>query len=274
MIVMPYVQQGGESFIHQWQGLVPDGARSYGGVLMTVLANPVFTLNSLLEPEKYLYAVQIAAPLCFFPWRRPIGYFLSLPGFFFTLLSTKYLPLVQISFQYTAHWSAFLFIAVVANLAALRKPAADGNLLGRIKQRAWVGAIVLSTLVTSYQYGAILQQNTVRGGFGPYRFTNTEEDRRRYRDLMALIAKVPPMARIVSSENIVPHVSSALIPTRCGWACSTPVPVPDPVGGEEYTAANKALSDEFGVIDHRGGFVLAKRGYDKSQNAAVVRKMR
>lgn len=276
MIVMPYVQQGGESFIHQWQGLVPDGARSYGGVLMTVLANPVFTLNSLLEPEKYLYAVQIAAPLCFFPWRRPIGYFLSLPGFFFTLLSTKYLPLVQISFQYTAHWSAFLFIAVVANLAALRKPTADGNLLGRIKQRAWVGAIVLSTLVTSYQYGAILQQNTVRGGFGPYRFTHTEEDQRRYRDLMALIAKVPPMAKIVSSENIVPHVSSRpdAYTLRVGVFDAEWLLFQTPVGGEEYTAANKALNDDFGVVELRGGFVLAKRGYDKAQNAAAFKKMR
>ncbi len=78
----------------------------------TVIGNPVFMLTSLLEPEKFLYLVQLGAPLCFFPWRRPVGYLVSIPGFFFTLLGTKYLPLVQISFQYTAHWTAFLFIAV------------------------------------------------------------------------------------------------------------------------------------------------------------------
>ena len=43
------------------------GGHGYGAVVETVIGNPVFTMNSLLEPEKFLYLVQLAAPLCFFP---------------------------------------------------------------------------------------------------------------------------------------------------------------------------------------------------------------
>lgn len=275
MILMPRVQ-GGESFLHQWHALAPDGAKSYGGVLMTVLANPVYTLTSLLEPEKYLYIAQIAAPLAFFPWRRPIGYFLSLPGFFFTLLSTDYLPLVQISFQYTAHWSAFLFIALVANLASLRRASFRGDAQGVFRYRAALAAIALSTVVTSYQYGAILQQNTARGGFGPYKFTSTEEDRQKYADLMSLVAKVPPMAKIVSAENIVPHVSSRpdSYTLRVGIFDAEYLLFSTPVWGEELGNVNKALNGDFGVVEIKGSFVLAKRGYSKDLNAKATRRIR
>jgi uncharacterized membrane protein len=275
MIIMPRFH-GGESFLHQWQGLAPEGAKSYGGVLMTVLANPVFTLTSLLEPEKYLYIAQIAAPLCFFPWRRPIGYFLSFPGFFFTLLSTKYLPLVQISFQYTAHWSAFLFIAVVANLAYLRKATFRGDSTGTGRYRASLAAIALATLVCSYQYGAVLQQNTARGGFGPYKFTSTEADRKRFTDLQSLIAKVPPMAKIVSSENIVPHVSSRpdSYTLRVGNFDADYMLFSTPVWGEELANVNKALNGDFGVVEIRGDFALAKRGHPKDQNSKALRRSR
>lgn len=276
MVVMPAMQGGGQSFIHQWEGLAPEGARTYGGVLMTVLANPVFTLTSLLEPEKFLYLAQLGAPLCFFPWRRPIGLFLSLPGFFFTLLSTKYLPLVQISFQYTAHWTTFLFIAVVANLAALRKPAFVGDTRGRIRQRAWLLAIGLSTLVTSHQYGAILQQNTARGGFGPYRFERTDEDRERQRKLYSLIEKVPDMAKIVSSENIVPHVSSRpdSYTLRVGVFDADYLLFSLPAGRDELPHLRKALEGPFGIVEIREPFYLAKRGHSKDRNEEVMKKVR
>jgi len=254
---------------------LPPGERGYGGVLKTVVANPVFTLTSLLEEQKFLYLVQLAAPLAFFPWRRPIGWLCTLPGFFFTLLATGYLPLIQTSFQYTAHWSSFLFVAVLANLAWVRRPKFPGDTQGPKRQQAWLATIALLTLFTSYQYGAILQTNTVKGGFGSYTFGTTDEDRTRYAKLKRLIAKVPPRAKIVSSENIVPHIANRpdSYTLRVGLFDADWVLASLPASGEEATTIREAFKAGFGVVEIDGQFMLAKRGYSQKKNAEALTRI-
>lgn len=276
MFVMPKFLQGSESFLHQWAALVPPGGRGYSGVLMTVLGNPVFTLTSLLEPDKFLYMVQIGAPLCFLAWRKPIGFFLSLPGFFFTLLSTKYPPLVQISFQYTAHWTAFVFVAFVACLEWLRQPKFHGDVLGWRRQRVWLSVVCFTTLLTSYQYGAILQQNTAKGGFGKYKFGMTDSDRKRYADLLKLVAKVPPLAKITSAEYVVPHVSSRpdSYTLRNGLFDAEYLLYETPVRDDERGFVKEALKGSFGIVASSGPFVLARRGHDKADNASYLKHLR
>ena len=276
MVVMPRFLAGSESFLHQWQGLIPPGGRGYAGVLTTVLGNPVYTLTSLLEPDKFLYLVQIGAPFCFFVWRKPIGFFLSLPGFFFTLLSTKYPPLVQISFQYTAHWTAFLFVGFVATLEWLRKPRFASDDRGWQRQRVWLAVAAFTTLLTSYQYGAILQQNTAKGGFGKYKFAMTEADRERYANLQQIIARVPPLAKVTSAEYVVPHVSSRpyAYTLRNGIYDADYLIWESPARDDERTFVREALKGSFGVVASSGPFVLAKRGHDKSENQAWLKRQR
>lgn len=276
MVIMPRFLHGSESFIHQWKDLVPAGGRGYTGVMMTVIGNPVYTLTSLLEPDKFLYLVQIGAPLCFLAWRRPLGYLLTVPGFFFTLLSTKYPPLVQISFQYTAHWTAFLFIGAVAALEWVRRPSFPGDEGGWRRQRVWLATACVTTVLTSYQYGAILQQNTAKGGFGKYKFETTAADRQRYADLKKLIAMVPPDAKITSSEYVVPHVSNRAdaYTLRNGIYDAEYLLWETPARDDERTFVREALRDDFGVVASAGPFVLAKRGHSKDENQHWLKKAR
>ncbi|MEI9937236.1 MAG: DUF2079 domain-containing protein [Pseudomonadota bacterium] len=276
LVLMPPFLHGDQSFLNQWQGLVGRGSHGYAGVLMTVIGNPVFTLTSLLEPEKFLYLVQLGAPLCFFPWRRPIGYLLSIPGFFFTLLGTKYLPLVQISFQYTAHWTAFLFIAVVTNLERMREVRFPGDVEGFLRQRAWLITLCCLSLVCSYQYGAMFQQHTARGGFGPYEFGRSEASARLYDQVHKLIAKVPPRAKIVSSEAIVPQVSNRpdSYTLRTGVYDAEYLLYQEPARDDERRFAKSALETDFGVVASEGPFVLAKRGYATTDNERALKRLR
>lgn len=276
LVIMPLQRGGHEAFIHQYAGLVPEGSRGFSGVMKTVLGNPVFTLGVVLEKDKLLYLLQIFLPLAFFPLRRPVGLLCCVPGFLFTLLSTGYRPLYQISFQYTAHWTSYLFIVLIVNLAWLGRQSLPRGHAGAAWRRAWILAISIAMLVTSYQFGALIQHNAVRGGFGIYHFGTTAEDRERRRTLYELLAMVPAKAKIVSSENVVPQVSNRAFAytLRLGIEDAEYLLFSMPPGGEERDKVMEALPPgTFGVVAERGKYVLAKRGYPTDLNPGVVSRL-
>ena len=213
LVLMPHFLGGATAYVHQYKDLVPGGETGFGGVLKTLFANPGYTTTTLLEQRKVLYLLQIMAPLAFFPWRRPIGLLCAVPGFIFTLLGTRYPALTRLGFQYSAYWTSFLFLAVVANLrwldrsqqaAAGRAAAAD---VAR-SRRAWKVAMVGATLVTCYQLGPVFQPNTSWAGFLPLRVAITDDDRARHADLYGLIAQIPADASVAAGEMLVAQVSS------------------------------------------------------------------
>jgi uncharacterized membrane protein len=273
MIIMPRALQGASAFTWMYHDLVPPGDDSFGGVLKTVIGNPAFTLHTLIERDKLLYLLHLFTPLAFLPLRRPIGLMFCLPGFFFTLLSSNYAPLIQTSFQYTADWTMYLFIALVANLEWTGRPRHAGDTRGPARQKAWLLAVVVGTLVCTYQFGAIFQQNTVRGGFGLYAFSTTPADLVRRKAVHDLIAQVPKNAKIVSAENLVPQVSNRpdAYTLRFGLWDADYLLFGLPVGGAERTNAYLALKDgTFGVVDVRDGFVLARRGQKPDKNPTIL----
>jgi uncharacterized membrane protein len=277
LIIMPIQRGGQEAFLYMFSGLIPEGGRGFSGVLKTVLGNPAFTLGVLLERDKLVYLLEIFLPLAFFPLRRSLGLLFCIPGFFFTLLSTGYRPLYQVSFQYTAHWTAYLFVAAVVNLGWLSREAARRGREGLAWKRAWVAAISLGMLVMSYQMGALIQQHTARGGFGIYHFGTDAKDWERRRTVRELIALVPPKAKIVSSENIVPQISNRAFSytLRMGIADADYLLFNVPPGGDEQAKVIEVLSPgTFGVLSERGEFVLAKRGYPTELNSGVLARMR
>jgi uncharacterized membrane protein len=262
-LIMPRFLGGHSAYVHQYAGLLGTGEKGFAGVLKTVFGNPGFTVGTLLEKDKLVYVLQLLVPLAFLPVRRPLALLLLAPGFFFTLLSTQYEPTIRISFQYTAYWTPFVFIAVVQNLAEFRDPA----------RRAWLLVLPVAMLVTSYQHGAILQRNTARAHFEPYRFGVTDEDRRRHDDLYALIANVPPMAKIVSAEWVLPHVSSRpdSYSLRDGVFDAEYMILALPARDDEKATIKNGLETAgFGVVERRGQFVLAVRGHATQGNQAVL----
>ncbi|HVW24556.1 MAG TPA: DUF2079 domain-containing protein [Polyangiaceae bacterium] len=276
MFVMPRFLGGSEAFIEMFRELLPEGDRGYGGVLKTAIGNPGYTLGKLLERDKLLYVLQILVPFAFLPFRRAIGLICIAPGFLFTLLSTKYMPLIQPTFQYTTYWTVFLFIGSVANLGWMRESELSHPAEAvewRASRHAWIAAMVCTMLATSYQFGAILQQHTARGGFGPFRFDLTPADVAHHQHVYKLIAEVPPDAKIVSSETIVPHVSQRKnsYTLRTGLHDAEWLLVWMPPRGDERILVVQALrAGTYGVFDESGEFMLAKRGYSTAKNAHVM----
>jgi uncharacterized membrane protein len=276
MILMPHFLNGYPAYINQYAGLLPEGDNGFGGVLKTVLGNPAYTVGSLLESDKAVYLLQIMAPFAFFPWRRPIGLLCTVPGFFFTLLATHYPPLIQLSFQYTAYWTSFLFIAVVANLAWLRRTERAGGAWAGRSRRAWLVAMTAGFLVTSYQFGIILQQNTSWGGFSPFHVGVNAGDRARHADLYTLIGQIPPTASVAASETLVAQISSRknAYTLRIGYYDADYLLFRLPSGGEDRANLLAALrSGNYGLAAQRGEFVLARRGAPRATIDPILRQL-
>jgi uncharacterized membrane protein len=275
-IIMPMLLEGESSYVQQYADLIPKGEASFGGVLKTALANPGFTIGVLLEKDKLIYVLQLLAPLAFLSLRRPISLLLLAPGFFFTLLSTRHYPSVHISFQYTAYWTPFVFIAAIDQLAWLRDGEARG-VVARAKRRSWLLALPVAMVVTSYQHGAILQHNTARTHFIPYRFGITDADRQRHADLYALIAQIPPAAKVASAEWVLPQVSSRpdSYALRDGVFDAQFMLISYDARADELENIRSALgSGTFGVVEERGQYVLARRGHSVDQNAGVLARLK
>lgn len=275
-VIMPAVESD-PSFLYAFAGLLPAGTRSFEAVLLTVVGNPVFTFGTLLTAPKLTYALQILVPLAFLPLRTPLAWLLLLPGFFFTLLSTSYPPFIQTSFQYTSHWTGFIFPALVLSLARLGRPFPVHDRPSGRRLGAAALALAAVTLVCSHQEGAILQHHTARSGFDPFRFGTTDADRARRAELYGLIARIPPLAKVAGSETVVPHISSRpdAYTLRLGLYDAehllfSMVPTSE---GELEKAAAALASGEFGIVEARSLFALARRGQETSRNPEVLARM-
>jgi uncharacterized membrane protein len=276
LVLMPHFLNGYPAYINQYEGLLPEGDNGFGGVIKTVLGNPAFTVSNLLEHDKVQYLLEIVAPLAFFPWRRPIGLLCSIPGFFFTMLATHYPPLLSLSFQYTAYWTAFYFIAVVANLTWLRRQEAAGAGWARRSRHAWVVAITVGTIVTSYQFGVVLQRNTAWGGFSPFHVGVTDADRSRHADLYSLIKLIPQEASVAASENIVAQISSRsnAYSLRIAYNDADYILVRLPSGGDDRNTLIGALkSGHYGLAAQKGEFVLFRKGLPAASAASYLRQL-
>jgi uncharacterized membrane protein len=282
LIVMQHFLGGATAYVHQYKDLVPEGDYGFGGVLKTVFGNPGYTVTTMLEKDKVLYLLQVMAPLAFFPWRRPIGLLCTLPGFFFTLLGTKYPWLTRLGFQYTAYWTSFMFIAVVANLRWLdrtARTAADSRAaeLGRRSGRAWKVAMAGATLVTCYQLGPVFQRNTAWAGFHPLRGDITAEDRQRHDNLYALIDRIPADASVAATEALVAQVSSrknayTLLHGHFD-ADFILARTPTPAGSDREHLVTALRSGRYGVEAESGEFVLFRRGAPPETAQAWLRRV-
>ncbi|MBK7579900.1 MAG: DUF2079 domain-containing protein [Myxococcales bacterium] len=261
-------------FPGMYKGLWATGEEGYSSVLKTVLTNPLFVLNEVLEKEKLVYLMHMLVPLVLLPARRWQLWAAFIPGTALTLFVTDYKPIQGFSFQYVMHWIPYLFLAAPLALAAMTK---DGP-TGPRRAHAAVVAMAFASLVLSYQYGAFARRpNSVRGGYFQIDFTFSAEERQRYADLKRVIGDVPPQASVVASENVGPHVSSRthMYAMRRGLYDAEYIAIARTELDFEQTRkllTEAAKSGAYGVVQRAGDFALLKKGADASGNAALIQE--
>lgn len=258
-------------FASIYKDLQPAGTSGYGPVVQTILINPPYLLKTLLTEEKLVYFLHMLGPLALLPMRRFALLILAIPGFAFSLLTTGYPPTLSIAFQYTCHSIPYIFAASVLMLRVLTR--AEG---GTIRRRAALGALVLAATSHSYVFGAVLQHETFVGGFGKIEFTMTDAERQRYRQVLAMDAKIPREASVAASENLVAHVAAR----KDVYTLKDGVPVdvdyvflhgPSVSMDASRTALGTMFSREnYGLLSKGNDLYLFKRGHDSPETKAAL----
>ena len=77
-IIMPSF--GGWGFHDMYKDLLPVGAHSFGGIIATLVSNPMYTYVTLATSEKLRYMLQILLPVALLPVRRSYPRRLHRPG--------------------------------------------------------------------------------------------------------------------------------------------------------------------------------------------------
>jgi uncharacterized membrane protein len=239
--------------------LVASGESDFGSVVRTIITNPAYLVNTLLDPKKLNYFLHLLAPLAFLPLRRWLLVIMISGATVFTFLTTAYEPTISINFQYPAHWIPYLFAATILLLTQLSR-AIDGA----VRRRAALGAIVFGVTTHSYVFGAVLQHETYVGGFlpVPYKITQAEQD--TYAALRKIAARIPPQASVAATDMEVPHVSNrySIFTLRTHHGDAEYLLVNrNAVGSDTKNILKDAVSrNDYGLLATESPFYLFKRG--------------
>ncbi len=287
-LVMPSFVQGRDELLFMYEGFLPPGKGTFGWAMASALTNPAYLLDTLLSKEKLIYLLHILTPMVFIPLRHPIGWVALIPGIVFSFLSTGYTALYDVHFQYSPHLLAMLYPALIVvlgiEMARVRAKTNGGAAIAEVTPPpalAWskfsgnVAAMTVATLLCSSQFGAVIQQNTSRGGPIPYRFGWDDEGRMRWRALEELLAILPKDAPVAASAFTITHVSNR----SNGYSLSIDTYDAEYIiattnRGElvpsEHTRLHQIFErGDFGVVAIRRPFFLMRRGHSTEQNDIV-----
>jgi uncharacterized membrane protein len=266
-IIMP--KYGDPSFVYIYDKLVAPGDVGFRAVAKTLLTNPLYTLATILLPEKIPYLLHVFVPLAFLPLRAKRYWFLLFPGFFVTLLSTGYLPVIQIRFQYVTHFTPYVFIGAILMLERL------ATVGGAVAQRAAVGALVFGTFLSSHEFGALQRLNFVAGG-GRVQFDFTDRHRDNLRNLREIAATIPPNASVAATEVDTPHLAERHHLFTLKYEHQGADYLLYGYDALDVGIARRIVFDElssgrFGFHAERPNFVVLRRGAPTDRNAELLR---
>ncbi|MBQ6021924.1 MAG: DUF2079 domain-containing protein [Clostridia bacterium] len=91
-------------------------------VVRSVFMNPAYALKEIFAGEKYLFALQMLAPMCFLPLaiKKPARLVLLIPLILVNLM-TRYVYQYNIGYQYTFGSGALLFCMALSNYAEQKR---------------------------------------------------------------------------------------------------------------------------------------------------------
>lgn len=275
--IMPMFTADGQfqQHIGYYKGMLPEGENGFVGVLQTMITNPVFMTDSLLNEGKIEYTLLLTVPFVLLPFRSPRLLLLFIPAALFTLGTRNYPPPVSKGFQYTAYWMPLLVLGAVLKLDEWRTTVDKKHYFP-----AAVSALFVVGGAMGVNGGALFQQNTFTGGFRRIVFEISEQEQTRYDELRELVALIPPTAKVTATESVVPHLSNRPDANTIRQGLHNPeymlLRYDEIRSGQQADYLLRGLgplsTQQYGVLRHTKNFSLWKRGAKTTDNLRVLQK--
>ncbi|XXT17855.1 DUF2079 domain-containing protein [Sorangium sp. So ce429] len=196
------------SFAYYYEELMPNRS-GLGGLLISLLTNPVFALKVMLEEPKILFLLQLFVPLCFLPFFARPGRWMLAYGLLFCLLASRD-AVFSIHFQYSSILFpiAFALTPIALRGAAESAPAAYLGLDARRLSRALLAATLVASALVSWKFGGFVENASFRGGFSRVARKLTPDQQATYAWVRKQVEAIPPGAIVGATSKMGPHVSN------------------------------------------------------------------
>lgn len=199
---------GAYGFSYYFKDMIPNGG-GMRDLLTSLLTNPTFVFQYILAEPKLEYLMKLFIPVLAFPFIAKPGRFMLLYGLAFTLLAERK-PVYQTGFQYSLLILPVIIALAPQGVARLRDGRAS-ELLGIPKHKLVVGALgamLISSALTSWKFGAILENTEFRGGFARVTRKLSPAQEERYRAVSQMVAIIEPGAGVTVTNKTGPHASN------------------------------------------------------------------
>lgn len=196
------------SFAYYYEDLIPnkDGVK---GLIVSVLTNPAYVLKHVFTEPKIRYFLTLFLPLAFLPFfartsRVMLGY-----GMLFCFLATR-TAVFSPAFQYSSVIFPVAFALVPTALRQIedgRLPGALGLDGGRLS-RSLLGAAFAASLLVSWKFGGILENEAFRGGFGRVTRRLSQEQQEVYAWVREAVERIPRGVSVGVTNRTGAHASN------------------------------------------------------------------
>jgi uncharacterized membrane protein len=196
--------QGNEAygFSYYYKGMIPNSESGLDFVT-TLLTNPAFVVALVAKAAKWQYLLVIFAPTLFLAAWAGRARVMLLYGLIFTLLASRS-AVFSTHFQYSAVLLPVVIALAPVGLRRLRDAYPDRKAL----VPAVMGCVLAATLLVSWKQGAIVENDSFRGGWARVTRTMTPQMEQSYLSFLELIAPIAPEDSVSVSNRVGPHLTN------------------------------------------------------------------
>ena len=196
------------SFAYYYEDLIPN-RNGTGGLVISLLTNPVFVLRTLIAEPKISYLLVLFVPVLFLPFVAKPGRVMLLYGLLFSLLASR--PAVYSPhFQYSATLLPIAFALTPEALRQIRDGRLEGTLAldGARISRALVFSVFVASVLVSWKFGGLVENQSFRGGFNRVARSMGDKEHETYAWIREQARSIPLRAAVGTTNRLGAHVSN------------------------------------------------------------------